>query len=778
MTCHDSDSPTVLVVEDDAELAFVITRLLRRDGMAAEQVAGGAEVLARVDRSPDVLLLLDYHLGDMNGTALLDALESRGHDVPFIIMTGRGNEKIAVEMMKRGGRDYLVKDRSFLDLLPRVVAQVLSQITGERAISRAEGDLAAARQTLAFQAQLLDQIQDGVVATDLTGRVTYVNEAMLELAGMPRETVFGQSILTLGDPRRQREIFDQTMDAGAWHGTLTLMKPDGAKVILNVRTWRFGDDTGTSGGLVGISTDVTEHRESERALKASHERFLTVMNSLSIAVMVRDLERPAIRFINRRMEEICDRCRNRDCCRETTGVPEHPGCAFCTATGLIDAAGRPAGTVEHEYFNEATGRWYDVQTRAIRWVDGRLVRLVIAQDLTRRKWMEEDLKTARDAAERATQAKTEFLANMSHEIRTPMNAILGLSELALDTDLDADQAELLEGVRKAGDHLLTIINDILDISKIEAGKMELEAAEFDLDEVLASVSSTGTASAGRKGLRLRIQKADDVPSCLIGDRVRLRQVLMNLLSNAIKFTDTGSVTVAVRRDETLEDGRLSLAFSVEDTGIGVPRDKQELIFESFRQADGDISRRFGGTGLGLAISRRLVALMDGRLWLDSEPGRGSTFHFTARFSPAEVTGTETAAPSRTPISNRADTPLSILLTEDNEMNIQFANLLLNKLGHRVTVARSGEAALTALGRDRFDVVLMDVEMPDMDGMETTRRIRRGDCGKSAATVPIIALTAHAFSGFRERCLAAGMNGYIPKPIDIEALSRTLSEYND
>lgn len=407
-------------------------------------------------------------------------------------------------------------------------------------------------------------------------------------------------------------------------------------------------------------------------------------------------------------------------------------------------------------------------------------------DISERKQSEEALRLAKEAAEEAALSKAEFLANMSHEIRTPMNAVIGLTDILQNSNLSPEQRECIEIIKNSGDALMAIINDILDFSKIEAGRMGLETRAFDLKSFVRDTVELIAASAVKKGLSLESKVEDSVPNAIIGDPVRLRQILINLLGNAVKFTEKGGVVLFLDA-VPWEDGRCELHFAVRDTGIGIPLDRISRLFQSFSQVDMSTTRKYGGTGLGLAISRRLVETMEGRIWVESEVGKGSTFHFTIPIIvPSVYLPKANAVPSKSLTDTQTDTrtdtrcdsqrsehdALRILLAEDNEVNKKVIMRMLKKLGYRADMATNGIEVLTALERQHYDVVLMDIQMPEMDGLEAASQIRKR---LQAAEQPwIIALTAYALEGDRERCLGAGMDGYISKPVRMENLKTELA----
>jgi signal transduction histidine kinase/ActR/RegA family two-component response regulator len=390
------------------------------------------------------------------------------------------------------------------------------------------------------------------------------------------------------------------------------------------------------------------------------------------------------------------------------------------------------------------------------------------------KKIEAELKEAKDKAEQMSQAKGEFLANMSHEIRTPMNGVMGTLQLLEDTDLSIEQKDFVKTAHKSAEALLAILNDILDLSKIEAGKLDFENIAFNLKQIIKDIVTLYSLKAEQQGVSLVQQLDDQLPDALIGDPTRMRQVIVNLVSNALKFTQQGEVKISVNVIKSYNES-VDLKIAVSDSGIGISQGAQKTLFNAFTQADSSTTRKYGGTGLGLAIVNQLVDLMGGTLGLDSIEGKGSTFWFSANFLSTE----EIPDPATDVVSANKSLKLdaNVLLVEDNAINQMVAQKMLEKVGLKATLASNGVEAIKHLSEQQFDLVLMDCQMPEMDGFEATREIRKHNIQAiNQQTIPIIAMTANVMSGDRERCLEVGMDDYIGKPIQRDKLEVVLRKW--
>ncbi len=420
----------------------------------------------------------------------------------------------------------------------------------------------------------------------------------------------------------------------------------------------------------------------------------------------------------------------------------------------------------HAEFRRADGRAITAHGYPVALSDGQVIgHLWTFVDVTQSRQHAYELRAAKEAAEAASAAKASFLATMSHEIRTPMNGIIGMAQLALETDITEEQREYLTWVHTSAESLLAILNDILDFSKIDAGRLDLEQVPFDVAEMARQTVGLFSAQAGSKGLSLKLELAPELPAQVTGDPIRLRQVLTNLISNAMKFTQAGTIRVVIAALASEDPARVRLQFSVADSGVGIPADKLDMIFSPFSQADSSITRRFGGTGLGLAIAQRLVTMMEGRIWVESTPGQGSTFHFIVSLRPAAPPEVKQKAV----VVMAARAGARILVAEDTPVNQRLAQTLLSKRGYLVELANDGVEALDKYRAEHFDLILMDMQMPNMDGLEATERIRAWEQENARLRIPIVAMTANALEADRQRCLAAGMDDFIAKPFRADEL---------
>jgi PAS domain S-box-containing protein len=525
--------------------------------------------------------------------------------------------------------------------------------------------------------------------------------------------------------------------------------------------------------FVGIVRLGVEKARLADALSESQARLQSILDNAPVGISLKDREHRYV-VLNKQYEAWFGVTQEQQLGRtlREVGTEEEFAALMESMEDRVLATGAAEVAEVREPDIGTAPQWVLVTKFPVRTADGSIIGVGnVNIDLSERRAAEEALHHAKEAAEEANRAKSDFLATMSHEIRTPMNGIMGFAELLLDSDLSPEQRSRTTLIMDSGKSLLAIINDVLDVAKIEAGKLELERIAVSPSGTVDGAISIVRAAARAKGIELRCNLASDLPAWIAGDPTRLRQILLNLLSNAVKFTPSGHVTVAASRDVGAAASRLR--FTVTDTGIGIPPDRRHLLFRNFSQVDASMTRRFGGTGLGLAICKRLAEAMGGTIGVESEPGKGSTFWFTIALS-------ETKAPA--PTKDRATSePTSkkgnarILVAEDVVVNQLIVNAFLKAAGHEVVLVGNGLEAVDAVQARDYDLVLMDMEMPLMDGLSATKAIRR--LGEHGRTIPIVALTANAMPEEVARCRAAGMNDHLAKPIDREALWAMVAKWS-
>ncbi|MGH9265904.1 MAG: PAS domain S-box protein [Acidimicrobiales bacterium] len=633
------------------------------------------------------------------------------------------------------------------------------------------------RERVAYEARryfdiAFDAAPIGMALFNTDGEYVRVNAALCRLLGRTEAELLGRRDQEFTHPDDRQSDVDAAWrilrgELDTWQCEKRFLRPDGAVVWAIANLTFLRDEEGNPISWVGQFQDITERKRDEKQLQETLSLLAATLDATADGILVVD-PTGRITSFNRRFRElwhlpepILDSRDDAAAVSWVLGQLKDPDAFVAKVDELYD---HPEAE-SHDVLEFTDGRVFERTSKPQR-VSGETVgRVWSFHDATERKRLEADLASALAQAREASRLKSVFLATMSHEIRTPMNGVLGLSELLLDTDLDATQRRHLLALRESGQTLMALINDILDFSKIEAGKLELEEIDFDLGQAVRSVAGIVSAQAGDKGLALRLDIGDGVPARVRGDSLRLRQILVNLASNAVKFTDAGQVTLAVAGGG---DGRLR--FSVADTGIGIDESVRDKLLDPFSQADSSTTRRFGGTGLGLAICAQLAELMGGTLDFESRVGEGSTFWFDIPL-PAVAHVDEPAPLPAAPVQD-APPAARVLLADDAHINRLVGVALLERLGYLVDVVVNGAEAVEAVQRGHYDAVLMDCLMPVMDGYEATDRIRRlqGDVRRT----PIIALTASAMVGDREKCLAAGMDDYLSKPLDQAALAGVLA----
>ena len=684
---------------------------------------------------------------------------------------------------------FIRKDGSPVDVLlfhrmvfseegvPLYLDGYMEDISGRKALER------EIQRELYLRQSILDALPISITLKNRDKRYVLVNRHYSEYMGIPMDEFPGRRIsdhLPPGLGRSVDEEDDRVLSTGEGLSLERIMtSPDGADRWHIVTKNPVRTPDGELFGIVGSAIDITPLREAMEDLAESERRFRTLAEELPVMVSTA-LADGTLLYVN---QTYCDAFRmSREEMLGTSFfdfLPEEDRAAVRREIASLTPESPSVATEERPTDAKGGQHWFRWVNRAFFDPDGNIQVLhSVGEDITPQKEAERAILEARDAAQRASEAKSELLANVSHEIRTPMNGILGLSELLLETNLDAEQREYARMVHTSASNLLTVLNDLLDFSRLEAKGIELSAVPFQPGLLVREAVELFAPQAASKRLRLKLDLDPALPPFLVGDPVRLRQVLINLLSNSVKFTSSGGVSASARVVRS-GDRSADVVFSVSDTGPGIPDDLLDDIFSPFRQGESSLSRKFGGTGLGLAISSGIVEMMGGFLLVETAPGEGATFSFMLTLDRASGAPDEGAdRPDRSvPVARgAAGAPPSVLIVEDNAVNRELVRLMLTKAGVRSASAVNGREAVEMLSRERFDLVLMDIQMPEMDGYEATAVIRDWSSPVLDHTVPIVALTAHAAPVFRDECLARGMDGYLSKPFSSAGLMEVLYKW--
>ncbi len=824
MNINMATAQEILIVDDNPRMTDSLEALLKSKGYQTVAAHTPDKAIELISSGKFELVLLDLHLPGMTGFEIIEHANGSRGNLEYIIITGDHAPDAAIAALRKGAFDYLRKPFEPEELIKRV-GNALIQIQlkadrekAETALRRAHDKLeeTVSNRTAALlksNKQLSIEIEnrlkvenklraskkqystlvknspDIIYMLDEQGHFRFVGGAVEtliqfkanELVGRHYSSIFRKDDLhkvcyRFNERRtgqRSTREFEISIPPKNFRN---LHKGNGLPVFELYAAGMYNQPLssieGKYIGTYGVARDITERKQAAQALKESEKRFRELAELLPEILIEYDRS-GVITFFNRKATE------------STGYTPEDFNQTFPAIKLAVDRqkngfketikkllSGQKVSSAEYTILRK-DGSTFPVimRTTAItkknRIIGGRSLLI----NITKMKNAEVTLQATKEKAEAASQAKSEFLANMSHEIRTPLNGIVGMSDLLDRTDLSPKQKDYLDVLRTSGSALLSLVNDILDFSKIEAGKLDFEEIPFLFQHVINEVASVFIDQLKDKAIELVINIAPAIPLRLVGDPLRLRQILVNLVSNAVKFTEKGEIHIQVdihkERPTSTE-----LLFSVKDSGIGIDNRVQKKLFNSFTQADGSTTRRYGGTGLGLTISKRIVKMMGGQIWLESTLGKGSTFFFTARFNKINGKTVSERNSCEMERQNPSDKfqDASLLLVEDSEINRRVAVEILNQAGLKVTTAINGKEAIKKIKKFDFDIVLMDVQMPEVDGLEATRIIRRE---LKLTDLPIVAMTAHAMKGDRQKCFDAGMDDYVSKPIDRKKLYATI-----
>jgi len=754
----------ITIVEDDSALNRLIQKTLEREGYVNQGFLSGSETIKWLKNNPrrETLLLIDYQLTDIQGEEFVRKLRAGNQDVPFVIITGHGDERTAVEMMKMGALDYMVKDNAFIDKLPSVIHQVISRLSIQKQLLESQHAL---RQSEEKYRSIFENIQDVYFELTIEGNVLDLSPSIEQIFLYKKEDLMGKPLFE--DPKKLEFFFEHLNKKGYMSDfEMLLNRKNKQKIPCSITCKYIYDHDGEAKMIVGTIRNISERKQIEENLRLSEERYRVLAENSSDMISKHSWDGTYVyvslackRLLGYLPEELIG---------NSAYVFIHPGDIDVVRRNHIRLLENQHDNLIESYrIRKKNGDyiWFETNNQVIFNQKTSLVEEIVcvSRDITLRK-EKDDLFRAKEVAERSNKAKSEFLANMSHEIRNPLNAIIGMTRTLGKTRLSKDQKTYINSILISSSNLLQILNDILDYSKIEANKIDLTFADFNLKRTMIEALEMFEPQARERKLSLEMKFDRLVPEVIHGDEKKISQVLNNLLSNAIKFTNEGKVELGVNV-KSAQNENILLNFFVKDTGIGVKEADIPKIFESFSQLDISSRKEYQGTGLGLNIVKSLAEMMGGNIKFESEFRKGSSVSFElpvviGRKLQMQGEGVDI-------IRSESDVKmkkLHILVAEDDAINQMYLAGFLRSLGWKVDTASNGLVAIEKYIGNSYDLVLMDGQMPKMDGFETTRRIREME-KETGKHIPIIAITGYAIAGDRERFIDAGMDDYVSKPID-------------
>ena len=785
-----ADHPArVLIVDDEPYNRQLLVAMLTPEGYALQTAASGEEALAMVARERPDLILLDIMMPGMDGYHVVAKIKDNPETkhIPVIMVTALDDRTARMLALSAGAEDLLTKpvDRAEMSVRVRNLlrlkaygdyygkySELLEGKVTSRTAELVERTKTLERQAavLTEQAALLDLAPDAIVVRDMQNRIVFWNRGAEVIYGWLSKEALGRDTRELLKTDFSGRIKAEILRQGQWEGEVIHYTRDGRELILASRWTMQRDANGVPVRILTISNDITTRKQAVKALEELSQRtqrreriLTTTLSFISDFAYIYDREGRFL-FANQPLLDLWG-ITLEEAVGKTFFELEYPDDLAEKLHQQVQKVFETKKSLTDETLYKSPDGldgYYEYIFSPVLGADDRVEFVVgCTRDITGRKRAEVELRAAKEVAEAANKSKSQFLANMSHEIRTPMNGVMGMTDLVLDTELTAGQREHLGIVKSSADDLLTIINDILDFSRIEARKLELDLIDFNPHDVIGDTAKALALRAEQKGLELIVDVGPEVPYRLRGDPGRLRQILINLFGNAIKFTHQGEIILRVTRDASTPSNEVVLQFSVTDTGIGVPYDRQKSIFEPFTQADGSMTRTYGGTGLGLTISAQLVQLMGGRLWVESEAGKGSTFHFMARFETVNAPVVAAAIPDAVDLRD-----MHVLVVDDNATNQRLLGQFLLAWGMVPTLAAGVSEALTALraaqeSGSAFPLLITDYQMPDVDGFMLAEIIKQDP---ALADITIVMLTSAGQPGDAARRRESGITAFLPKPI--------------